>query len=111
METDILLSIARVMKSCFLENSHMLERQMTCMLPCRDAGDSVMGFLHKLFKRTTLELCSKEAAQQLLNNFVPKGPTIFRLLLAGAAGYLSFSRLDSISETLTSLLQVSPFFS
>ena len=66
----------------------------------------MLGFIHKLFKPTTLELCSKEAAQQLLSSFVPKGPTIFRLLLAGAAGCLSYSRLNSISETLTSLLQV-----
>ena len=69
----------------------------------------MLGFLHKLFKHTTLELCSKEAAQQLLSTFVPKGATIFRLLLAGAAGFLSYSRLNSISETLTSLLQVLPF--
>lgn len=74
---------------------------------CRDAGESVLAFLHRLFEQATLERCSKQAAEQLLVILAPKGGNIFRMLLAGAAGALPHGRIQNLSEAIVSLLQVS----
>ena len=66
----------------------------------------MLAFLHRLFEQGTLERCSKQAQEQLLSVFAPKGATVFRLLLAGVTGFLPFSRLQAISEAVVSILQV-----
>ena len=73
----------------------------------RDAGESVLTFLHRLFEPATLERVSKEAVAQLSGILSPKGGTIFRMLLAGVAGYLPSGRIQSISEAIVSMLQAS----
>lgn len=70
----------------------------------------MLAFVHRLFEPATLERCSKQAAEQLLSIFAPKGAEIFRMLLAGVAGCLPFSRIQSISEAIVSLLQVNLFY-
>lgn len=78
---------------------------------CREAGESILTFLSRLFEQATLERCSKESAQQLLSILAPKGPGLYRLLLGGAAGAVPPSRLSYISEAMVNILKVLPLSS
>ena len=73
---------------------------------CREAGESILTFLSRLFEQATLERCSKESAAQLLSILAPKGPGLYRLLLGAAAGAVPPSRLTYISEAMAKILKV-----
>ena len=76
----------------------------------REAGESILTFLSRLFEQATLERCSKESARQLLGILAPKGPGLYRLLLGSAAGAVPPSRLTYISEAMVNILKVLPPF-
>lgn len=72
---------------------------------CREAGESVLTFVSRLFDKETHVRCPKESVAQLLVVFAPKGPTFLRLLLAAVTGAVPSSRVYHISEALFILLK------
>lgn len=73
---------------------------------CREAGESVLTFLTRLFEKDTLLRSSKESSAALLAVFTQKGAVFFRLLVAAAAGAVPPARVYHISETIATILKV-----
>ncbi|KAG1678979.1 hypothetical protein FOA52_013042 [Chlamydomonas sp. UWO 241] len=71
----------------------------------REACCSSLTLFVRLLEPRTLEGCSPGAADARTAALLPRGPTLTRLLLAGVAGCVPFSRVTDIADALTAVLK------
>jgi transportin-3 len=71
----------------------------------REACCSSLSFFVRLLEPRALEGCPPGASDARTAALLPRGPTLARLLLAGVAGCVQFSRVPDIAGALTAVLK------
>lgn len=75
-------------------------------MTCREACQSVLSFLTRLCSPDKLAAWPPEAQQSLHAAFMPRGPALVRLLIAGVCGALPVGRVPDICDALYAILKV-----